>query len=247
MVPTFHPRNSHPVPSLRHALAPPHASTDLVPRPLKIFKRTARRPEIFALPPAEHSRIISRGSTEEASNVGDRLRPSSVYSASAPSIPKITTLAKSTESANESSIESPESDRKLKPQPLNIASIIQLGPPFRHPDSTISAINHDQLPPHSPNPLYSIHCSLCSSPLSPLQIYTFPATAPSITARVLILYPGLALSPAFCATCFESIHKMHICWGCGFRVHRREERVGCGWAWWHWGCLGCLLCRVCFS
>ena len=50
--------------------------------------------------------------------------------------------------------------------------------------------------------------------------------------------------PIFCLTCFEELHKLHICWTCGLTVVREEERVGCGWAWWHWGCVSCLLCRV---
>ena len=88
-------------------------------------------------------------------------------------------------------------------------------------------------------------CSLCTSPVFPLQTYTFPRTAPAVTAKVLRLFPKMKASPTFCGTCFEAIHAVHLCWGCGDPVHREEERVGCGWAWWHWGCLRCLICRVC--
>ena len=54
----------------------------------------------------------------------------------------------------------------------------------------------------------------------------------------------LPSSLEFCHTCFAHLHSLHVCWTCGDRIDRVEERVGCGWAWWHWGCLGCLLCRV---
>lgn len=250
MAPTFDSRDSQPVPSLRHASAPPHASTYLVPRPLKFFKRTARRHGKFAPPSAERSRTASQASTEAASNTDDSRRPSSHYPASASSVVTLTTP---TEVISETGLETQKSDPKLKPQPLNIITHTSLPPQSGRLSSTGSAIHHDRLPsiptgpptPTSSKPPFSITCSLCTSPLSTLQIYTFPTTAPSIIQRVLTLYPDLKLEPIFCATCFESIHRMHICWGCGLRVHRREERVGCGWAWWHWGCLGCLLCRVC--
>lgn len=88
------------------------------------------------------------------------------------------------------------------------------------------------------------NCSICKDPLSPLQSYSFPKTAPAISHRIHSLFPGIDSSPIFCARCFEAIRAIRICWGCGEDIHRREERVGCGWAWWHWGCMRCLLCRV---
>lgn len=87
-------------------------------------------------------------------------------------------------------------------------------------------------------------CDLCLNPLSTLQTYSFPQTAPAVTDRVRRLFPIVSESPTFCGPCFEAMHAVHICWGCGLPIYRAEERVGCGWAWWHWGCVRCLLCRV---
>ena len=99
---------------------------------------------------------------------------------------------------------------------------------------SLSNGNNASLPP----------CSLCLSPLSRLQTYSFPQTAPAVTEKVRKLFPRMNETPIFCGTCFEAIHAVHLCWGCGNPVHREEERVGCGWAWWHWGCVRCLICRV---
>lgn len=49
----------------------------------------------------------------------------------------------------------------------------------------------------------------------------------------------------FCRRCWVRIWDLWVCWSCGERVARGEERVGYGWCWWHWGCVGCLVCRVC--
>lgn len=134
------------------------------------------------------------------------------------------------------------SEDNITPRPLDYSSSSSL--PYYSCSSAISrppSKNHsgpfkDTIPSN---------CSLCLNPLpSPLLTYTFPRTAPAITARVHRLFPAVEPSPAFCGTCFEAIHAVHICWGCGNPIHRPEERVGCGWAWWHWGCLKCLICRV---
>ena len=116
-------------------------------------------------------------------------------------------------------------------------------------------------------------CALCRKELkNSLETYAFPATAPSIIARIRNFYPIIDAnhrnrasanwpttstietagniayqafpSPTFCLSCFEKFHALHICWTCGLTVHRGEERVGYGWAWWHWGCMSCLLCRA---
>ena len=116
-------------------------------------------------------------------------------------------------------------------------------------------------------------CALCRFELKDtLVTYAFPTTAPAITARIRSFYPAIDCnkghslpgkrpqratnghagnltnyylpSPTFCLACFEKFHALHICWTCGFTIHREEERVGYGWAWWHWGCMSCLLCRA---
>ena len=66
----------------------------------------------------------------------------------------------------------------------------------------------------------------------------------SLAATTATEPPSPTSTLEFCITCFTYLHGLRICWTCGERVDRTEERVGCGWAWWHWGCLGCLLCRV---
>lgn len=112
---------------------------------------------------------------------------------------------------------------------------------------------HPLPPPTSPNPsavspAQRSLCDLCHKSLTTTtQPYSFPQTAPAVTDRVRRLFPVVSESPLFCGPCFEAIHAVHICWGCGFPVYRAEERVGCGWAWWHWGCVRCLLCRVSLS
>lgn len=253
MAPTLPPHDPELVPIFRHTTAPTHSSRYPIPRPLKIFKRTAREPGKFAPPLADLSRPIEGTSLAEALDSDHGGRPSPLCTTSAPSIGAFNTLGAPTESASNPDLYSPKSDHDLKSGPQNLSS---RAPPPVHQVTRTPSIHYERLPPLSilpPRPAilakthslaYSIYCSLCNDPLSTLQIYTFPKTAPAITNRLLTLYPGLKPEPTFCANCFESIHKMHICWGCGLRVHRREEKVGCGWAWWHWGCLGCLLCRV---
>ena len=129
-------------------------------------------------------------------------------------------------------------DTALLPQPLSSGSTPSWTPDTR-PSSLLASPIHGRSVSGSVS-----YCSLCENPLSTLQTYNFPKTAPAISRRIRELFPGIDASPSFCARCFEAIRAIHICWGCGEDVHRREERVGCGWAWWHWGCMRCLLCRV---
>ena len=77
-------------------------------------------------------------------------------------------------------------------------------------------------------------------PITSRRKSSFPSTSP----MAVDTSSGKTKSLGFCLTCFEHFHFLHICWSCGERIERSEERVGCGWAWWHWGCVGCLLCRV---
>ena len=134
-------------------------------------------------------------------------------------------------------------DTPLVSRPLSVASTPNLSPP--QSQFTSSSTTTNATPRQTSLVLGSIsNCSVCENHLSTLQTYSFPKTAPAISRRIRELFPGIGDSPSFCARCFEAIRAIHICWGCGEEVHRREERVGCGWAWWHWGCMRCLLCRV---
>ncbi|KAL2043192.1 hypothetical protein N7G274_004252 [Stereocaulon virgatum] len=115
-------------------------------------------------------------------------------------------------------------DDALTPRAMSIASMPNPSPPELQltttPPPTAST------PPRrtSSTSVLKFNCSICKDPLSPLQSYSFPKTAPAISLRIHSLCPGIDSSPTFCATCFEAIRAIHVCWGCGEDIHRREER-----------------------
>ena len=226
MAPLFHLPYFHSTPNLpqhRNFTPPPPPTTPtLTPGPLRIFKRSSRNasPNVLPLstlgvPPAEGSAASTGSSSSDHSYIPNPPPPSS----SSPS--------------HDTSIStfSPSTYHSALSLPITASLTAPSSPTFINSNNN----NNASLPP----------CSLCLNPLPKLQTYSFPQTAPAVTEKVRKLFPRMNESPVFCGTCFEAIHAVFLCWGCGNPVHREEERVGCGWAWWHWGCVRCLICRVC--
>lgn len=199
----------------------------LYPRPLYIFKRSSRRSLVRHTTPVDS---ISE-SISEAEDTALIPRPLSIASTPTLSPTQLPSIATS-------------------PRTLP-ASIPPSNPAPPPPSITSPPPSQPTTPTPSPTPLphtpTTTTCTLCFSPLLlPLQTYTLPKTAPSLTSKIHTLYPTTLTNPTpiFCTTCFTTIRSLVLCWSCGDPIHRPEERVGCGWAWWHWGCVRCLLCRV---
>ena len=202
----------------------------LYPRPLNIFKRPSRRSLV------RHTTPVNSipESISEAEDTALIPRPLSIASTPAPSPTQPPNNATSPHTTALAPASLPPSN------PASPPPSVTTPPPSQPTTPTPSAT------PLPPTPTTTT-CTLCFSPLLPLQTYTLPKTAPSLTSKIHTLYPTIpptTPTPTFCTSCFTTIRSLVLCWGCGDPIHRPEERVGCGWAWWHWGCVRCLLCRV---
>ncbi|KAK0509921.1 hypothetical protein JMJ35_007315 [Cladonia borealis] len=201
----------------------------LYPRPLNIFKRPSRRSLV------RRTTLVNSipKSISEAEDTALVPRPLSIASTPAPSPTQLPRIA--------------ISPHTFAPAP---ASIPPTNPASPSPSATSPPPSQPITPTPSLTPLpptpTTTTCTLCASPLLPLQTYTLPKTAPSLTSKIHTLYPTTPTTPTptFCTTCFTTIRALVLCWSCGDPIHRPEERIGCGWAWWHWGCVRCLLCRA---